>query len=372
MLWYYKLAGGADMRLCTPDYYGSFACIAHRCDDTCCEAWQVVVDEESARRYKACAAPMGEKLRTCLQHDGEDYIFPLQKGRCPFLTGEKLCEIQSALGEAYLCRTCALYPRHVEIFGDRKEVGLGLSCPEAARLVMAHDEPITFPVSTIEEEPDFASDLDGRLYFALFTARKTALAIAQDRRYSVGQRGALLLIFARRIQRLMDRRHIGDILPLAASFMEDDTRARALKRCRGGRNTLPALVEAHRRLEILTERWRETLARFAADPTWGERFGKAHGYENYLVYWIFRYFLKAVYDRELLWRMQWGVSGLLLLLLWNSQTPDLTDFQQADHMHLYSRETEHCEENIAALRALAGEDAFSVENLSSLLLQLSL
>lgn len=360
------------MRLCTPDYFASFSCIAHRCEDTCCAAWEVVVDEASAARYRACRAPIGEKLRACLDHDGEDHIFRLENGRCPFLTGENLCEIHSAIGEENLCRTCALYPRHTDVFGDRKEMGLGLSCPEAARLVMAHEEPITFPVSTIDEEPDFEDDLDGRLYFSLFTARKTAFAIVQDRSRPLWQRCALLVIFSQRIQRLMDRRHVGDILPLAAAFLQPEVCDRALKRCRGGEDPLPALIKAHRGLEILTPRWSETLAALSHKASFGQNFGKSHGYENYLVYWIFRYFLKAVYDRELFWRMAWGVSGLALLLLWDSHTENLTGALQADHMHLYSRETEHCEENIASLRALFSKKAITPADLIYLFSHLSL
>ena len=45
---------------------------------------------------------------------------------------------------------------------------------------------------------------------------------------------------------------------------------------------------------------------------------------------------------------------------------------KGQHMHLFSRETEHCEENIAALRTLAQTDAFAPDNLSRLLLHLPL
>ncbi|MBR4870296.1 MAG: flagellin lysine-N-methylase, partial [Oscillospiraceae bacterium] len=248
------------MRLCTPDYYHAFTCIADKCEDTCCEAWEVVVDEDTALRYSACTAPIGEKLRAYLHHDGEDHIFRLKNGRCPFLRQDRLCEIHAAIGEENLCRTCALYPRHIEEFGDRREMGLGLSCPEAARLVMAHTEPITFPVVNIDEDPDDEVDLDGRLYFSLFTARKTAFAIAQNRSYSISERSALLLTFAHRIQRLMDRRHIGDILPLAADFLREDVQKRALNKCRkmGAADHMPAIISSYRTLEILTPRWEET------------------------------------------------------------------------------------------------------------------
>ena len=36
------------MRLCTPDYFDSIRCIAHLCEDTCCEAREVVEDPMEA------------------------------------------------------------------------------------------------------------------------------------------------------------------------------------------------------------------------------------------------------------------------------------------------------------------------------------
>ena len=39
-----------------------------------------------------------------------------------------------------MCRTCRIYPRHQESYGDLAEVSLSLSCPEAARLVLDWQE----------------------------------------------------------------------------------------------------------------------------------------------------------------------------------------------------------------------------------------
>ena len=30
-----------------PDYYDRFACIADRCEETCCAGWQIVIDEDA-------------------------------------------------------------------------------------------------------------------------------------------------------------------------------------------------------------------------------------------------------------------------------------------------------------------------------------
>ena len=45
-----------------PDYYEAFHCLAGACPHTCCEKWEVVVDEETARRYQETPGSLGERL----------------------------------------------------------------------------------------------------------------------------------------------------------------------------------------------------------------------------------------------------------------------------------------------------------------------
>lgn len=74
-----------------PDYYEAFHCLAGACPHTCCEKWEVVVDEETARRYQETPGSLGERLREALQTDEEgDFCFPLPGRRCPFRTG-RIC-----------------------------------------------------------------------------------------------------------------------------------------------------------------------------------------------------------------------------------------------------------------------------------------
>lgn len=55
-----------------------------------------------------------------------------------------LCEMYVNLGEKSLCKTCRLYPRHVEEFEDVREITLSVSCPEVARILMEKKEPVRF------------------------------------------------------------------------------------------------------------------------------------------------------------------------------------------------------------------------------------
>ena len=38
-----------------PDYFDKFRCLAGACPHTCCEKWEVVIDEESAALYHRVA-----------------------------------------------------------------------------------------------------------------------------------------------------------------------------------------------------------------------------------------------------------------------------------------------------------------------------
>ena len=102
----------------------------------------MVVDPPSERRYRAESAPIGDKLRDVLTVDEDgDTVFRSEGGRCPFLLGSGLCELYCELGEQALCRTCERFPRFECVLGSRREAGLSLSCPEAARLIFETEEP---------------------------------------------------------------------------------------------------------------------------------------------------------------------------------------------------------------------------------------
>ena len=81
------------MKLRVPDYFDDFSCLAGACPHSCCMEWEVVLDEDTARRYRALPGPLGERLRAAMQLDGEDWCFLLRGGRCPFLNQENRCEV---------------------------------------------------------------------------------------------------------------------------------------------------------------------------------------------------------------------------------------------------------------------------------------
>lgn len=144
------------MKTVVPAYYQRFACIKGACRHCCCVGWEIDIDTDTMQRYQAVQGKMGERLRTGI--DRENACFRLNEGeRCPFLNGEGLCDIILQMGEEALCQICADHPRFRSFFSDRTEIGLGLCCEAAARLILTDKEPlrlVTLADDGAAETPD--------------------------------------------------------------------------------------------------------------------------------------------------------------------------------------------------------------------------
>ena len=114
-----------------PDDYDAFRCIAGACPQTCCAAWEIVVDPDAQDAYLRLRHPLAKKLRRVMRVDADgDTYFAQSDGRCPFLCADGLCELQRTLGAQSLCRTCRDFPRWEVLLCDRVEQGLSLARPE--------------------------------------------------------------------------------------------------------------------------------------------------------------------------------------------------------------------------------------------------
>ena len=75
-----------------PNYYPEFQCIASRCRHSCCIGWEIDIDPETAEYYAEIEGKLGEKLRANIAGGEEAHFCLGAEERCPFLTGENLCE----------------------------------------------------------------------------------------------------------------------------------------------------------------------------------------------------------------------------------------------------------------------------------------
>ena len=344
------------MKVTAPAYYALFHCLAGSCPDTCCVGWEVVVDEESAQRYRGLGGALGNRLRTALEMTDGENNFRLNDGRCPFLNDENLCDIQSALGESALCQTCRRFPRFEHDYGAVREVGLSLSCPEAARLIM-DAERIDFETHEDASLEVMPNDIDAGLYLQLCAMRHELIKLAQNREYTISERMVLCLQLAAEAQKHLDAD--GNVESLCMAYRDADVRREKLEEARriasGGRDVeriwkdwLTDLSD----LERLTDQWGTVLA--GAYTALGEA-GSDGEYENLLVYYLYRYFLESVFDGATYRSVKLAVLSTALIRRLHCAERGADKARRTELARLYSRELEHSQENLDAVWAILGD-----------------
>lgn len=389
-----------------PDYYKEFRCIADKCEDTCCAGWQIVIDKRSLARYRQVKGDLGKRLRRCVRW--RDGTFRRAKDRrCTFLNEDNLCDLYCALGEEGLCRTCRLYPRHIEEFEGVREISLSLSCPEAARILLGKKEPVKFlsythpgipqfmssagglrPIGYEKEEEEY-EDFDPFLYSMLVDVRAAMIEVLQDRSLSIENRACLVLAIAHDVQGRIERRQIFFCDEVLEKYKRDSARAYV-------KDSVDAFISDEKRgytfakreltymygLELLHESWIRNLAEaehilYDGGVDTYEKYRREFGEwsalylpgwdiwrEQLLVYFVFTYFCGAVYDGRAYAKAQMSVFSLfvieeLLRACWirNDKVLDLEDV--VDIVYRYSREAEHSDKNLDRLERMMEGDVWT-------------
>ncbi len=128
------------MKLYAPKYYERFTCIADKCKHSCCIGWEIDVDENTYEKYKKLQGGYGEKIKESIDSSETPHFILCEDDRCPHLNEKGLCNIILNLGEDHLCHICREHPRFYNYTSLGKEVGLGLSCEEACRIILSSDD----------------------------------------------------------------------------------------------------------------------------------------------------------------------------------------------------------------------------------------
>ena len=147
-----------------PKYYKKFKCIADRCRHSCCVGWEIDIDSESEEKYSRLCGGYGENIKKSIAR-GDGAFFKLdERERCPHLDENGLCRIITELGEGYLCEICREHPRFYNRTLHGLEVGLGMACEEACRLILSeggYDEIIAVSEAELSEDGSMEESDDG-------------------------------------------------------------------------------------------------------------------------------------------------------------------------------------------------------------------
>ena len=360
------------MKNTVPSYFRKFNCIADKCPDTCCAGWEIVADSESLEKYSSLKSEYGKKIRSLLTVDGDgDTVYKSVNGRCPFLLESGLCEMYIEIGHENLCRTCRMFPRHITDFGSRIETGLSFSCPEVARLITESAAPITF--ETLESEGSVSpNSIDPNMYFTLLKARKLAIAILQNRKYSVERRLINFLLFSAETDRLLRHGKFEEAAELIDifSFSQESLKIRPA----AAKKALKKYFSDFLTLEKLNPEWVgyspecadlsfETLRNFRSllnENQWE--------FEHFAVYLVFRYFMTAVFDYDLLTKAKFTVLSLILIFRIQAFSSAGEKSARTEIMQKYSKEVEHSANNLEAMSFLMKKSKYySVENFINIL-----
>jgi len=388
------------MEYIIPHYFEQFKCVAAECEDTCCAGWAIIIDEESLEKYKNLEGAFGNRLRNSI--DWKNGSFCQYEKRCAFLNEDNLCDLHMEAGEHMLCNTCRDYPRHMEEFEGVREGSLSLSCIEAAKIILGCKEPVQFIRFEDDVEDEEYEDFDYLLYTKLTDAREAILAHLQNRDVDIMIRIAMVLDLVQQIQNAVDENELFRVDELLEQFgqMENSLEFQTkLEQYKIGENEyctiMRKLFRIFSKLEVLKDEWPDYIKR-AERTLYGEgqrtyeenrqlfhqkRGLKSANYEEWaieleqlMVYFVFTYFCGAVYDDNVLGKMQTAVVTTLLIqelsiAKWKESNHTLDFNMFVDIAHKVSREIEHSDVNLIRLEKIYDKTPVcGVETLISVLL----
>ena len=355
------------MKLCIPNYYKKFHCIADKCTHSCCSAgWEIDIDENTLNYYNSIEGSFGNKLKQNIinNSDNTSKCFKLCKNNnCPFLNSNKLCEIYINLGEEHLCNICTEHPRFYEWYNNYKELGIGLCCEEAAKIILSDDENFScYEIDVPFEECDSYSE---EIFNYLFSSREKIINYLNNSS-NINEAIRNVVWYSNVIQQNIDSNLLDD---------EDIFSVNAYEK-----TDISEILEFLLTLETNNKEWipylqkcikvynssKDLLPKFETQHSELEKYLK-----NISIYFVWRYFLKGVFDEEIISKitlMAISVSVIKVLLFVNwIETNSLSLEDCVEIVRKYSEEIEYNENNLTKLAdACYEQKIFNIENIIGL------
>ena len=377
------------MEYTIPHYFEQFRCVAAECEDTCCGGWQIVIDDETIEKYKNVGGAFGNRLRNSI--DWEKGCFCQYDKRCAFLNEDNLCDLHMEAGEHMLCNTCRDYPRHMEEFEGLREGSLSLSCIEAAKIILGCKEPVQFLKFEDDVEDEEYEDFDYLLFTKLMDAREKMIHVLQNRELRIELRIAAVLQLAAQMQEALEQGQVFSMDTLIEEFGREEFFTKLQEVTKDAMSdieycaTKRKMFRVFGKMEVLKSDWPDYVKK-AERILYGEgqgaydeqlkKFQKMRTsemdvwIEQLMVYFVFTYFCGAVYDENILGKMQIAVVSTILVwelafAKWIEEYSQLTFEQFVDIAHRVSREFEHSDLNLLRLEKIC--DKMSIFHTKELL-----
>lgn len=305
-----------------PCYYDEFRCIADKCKHNCCIGWEIDIDSDTLCMYENIGGKLGVRLSQSIDRGGETPHFVLdEKDRCPFLDCNGLCDIITALGEDGLCNICADHPRFRNFYENFTEIGLGICCEEAARVVLNCTEPFSVKGEMGENTPPL-----GKEEKEVYTLRQELFDILSERSKS-----------------------FLDVISAVSEGVGLDI----------GLISLDKLREIYLSLERLDDKWSSML-----DELKGYEFTLSVflddnlriPFEQLACYFIYRHLPDAIFDENLNERIRFAVVSVLLIGAMYEKGGNYSMDALSEIARMYSAEVEYSDDNMARILDELRED----------------
>ena len=302
------------MNTFAPAYYNKFQCIADKCRHNCCIGWEIDIDEDTLFKYNSVGGSFGKRLKDNITFDDGTAHFVLDgKERCPFLNCEGLCDIILEMGESALCEICTQHPRFRNFYTHFTEVGLGMCCEEAARIILNEKEP--FDIICIDGHTAEQYDDDEAPFF---NERGKALDILGNRKLSLIKRFEYL---SEKYGFSQEELYFKNVRDLYFGFERFDAEWTSILENASFHGT--ALLEANE---------------FSIP------------FEQLACYFVYRYFSEAMYDGNMISRLKFAVASCFAISAiceaYKASNGSLAIDDIVEYSRMYSCEVEYSEENV--------------------------
>ena len=349
-----------QMILRMPSYYKKFRCTADKCSDSCCRGWEIDIDEKTYEFYKTVKGIFGRKLRESICEMSVPHFILDKNERCPFLNDRNLCEIYINLGEDRLCGICTEHPRFFEWYNGVKEGGIGLCCEAAAEIIITQKKPFSYYDTQVDY--DSCNEYDDSFYNYLFKIRDKIIFHLQNESIPFLNRLNNILYYAENMQSRYDNfdydiYEIKDVRISSEALWAAD------------------ILSEFSSLDILgkTNLFKEAYEKYSSAPLQKNFFASEpetiKAFENIAVYFVWRHFLKSVYEDEFYSKIAFSVlcTALIAILCMSDGQMFLTD-KIINKSVYFSKEIEYNEGNLNRIfDNFYEKDEFSISKISSLL-----
>ena len=368
------------MKVLKPFYYDDFKCIADKCIDNCCHIqWRIAIDEKTYKKYRKLKGPWGKKINNNITRirKNNSYLnygkIKLKERGCSLLDEHGLCSIHAQLGEGYLSNTCKVYPRDIRKYNNIYERNLLMSCPEVARYLIKHKDDFYFnmdeeELSNLDKEYIVNRNYNEKSYNLLWDSRSLAIEIIQFKEIDFWKRIAFLKTLCNRVQKIINESNYENYKQLLNNFRNEiinidtiksldkisivpDIKMSFIQSILQLRNNGGIKNEKYLNLideyNEMVEKNNDANLMIKIENEFNEILNEYNNImENLLIYLIYKYFMKALYTKNLEVEISnviisYAVIKMVLLSRWYKNNKIVNEEDFVEVFYVFSRVIEH-------------------------------